>query len=42
MVVDRDTNEVFDAIAFDDSERLLLIGKIVPPNQIRFFTSVVS
>jgi superfamily II DNA or RNA helicase len=42
FVIDRDTNEVFDAIAFDDSERLLLIGKIVPPNQIRFFTSVVS
>jgi len=42
LVIDRDTNEVFDAIAFDDSERLLPIGKIVPPNQIRFFTSVVS
>lgn len=42
FVIDRDTNEVFDAIAFDDSERLLPIGKIVPPNQIRFFTSVVS
>jgi hypothetical protein len=42
FVIDRDTNEVFDAIAFDDSERLLPIGRIVPPNQIRFFTSVVS
>jgi hypothetical protein len=42
MIIDPDSNDVFDAIAFDDSKRLLPIGKLIPPNQIRFFTSVVS
>jgi Helicase conserved C-terminal domain/Type III restriction enzyme, res subunit len=42
MIIDPDSNDVFDAIAFDDSKRLLPIGKMIPPNQIRFFTSVVS
>lgn len=42
FVLDPDTNEVFDAPAFQDSERLIRIGTRTAPGEIRFFTSVVS
>jgi hypothetical protein len=42
MILDPDTNEIFDAPAFEDTQRLLKIGQRVASNQIRFFTSVVS
>jgi hypothetical protein len=42
MVLDPDTNEVFDAPAFQDTQRLLRLGTRTAPGEIRFFTSVVS
>lgn len=42
IILDPDTNEIFDAPCFEDTQRLLKIGILMPPNQIRFFTSVVS
>jgi hypothetical protein len=42
IILDPDTNEVFDAPCFEDTQRLLKVGILIPPNQIRFFTSVVS
>ena len=42
IILDPDTNEVFDAPCFEDTQRLLKVGILMPPNQIRFFTSVVS
>ena len=42
MIFDPDTSEIFDAPAFEDSQRLLKIGKRVAANKIQFFTSVVS
>ena len=41
MIVDPDTNEVFDAPAFEDNQRLLRVGT-KETNRIRFFTSVIS
>lgn len=42
LVLDPDTNEVFDASAFQDTQRLLRLGSLTKPGEIRFFTSVVS
>jgi len=42
IILDPDTNEVFDAPCFEDTQRLIRLGIFMPPNQIRFFTSVVS
>jgi hypothetical protein len=42
VVIDPDTNEVFDATAFQDTKRLLRLGTRTAPGEIRFFTSVVS
>jgi hypothetical protein len=42
IILDPDTNEVFDAPCFEDTQRLIRLGVFIPPNQIRFFTSVVS
>jgi hypothetical protein len=42
FVLDPDTNEVFDASAFQDTQRLLRLGIRTSPGEIRFFTSVVS
>lgn len=42
LVLDPDTKELFDASAFQDTQRLLRIGSLVEPGKIRFFTSVVS
>ena len=36
MILDPDTNEVFDAPAFEDNQRLLRIGT-KETNRIRFF-----
>jgi len=41
IIYDPDTREIFDAPMFEDSQRLLKIGEIVPPNTVRFFTSAV-
>jgi hypothetical protein len=41
FIFDPDTKEVFDAISFDDTSRLLRIG-VLAPGEIRYFTSVVS
>jgi hypothetical protein len=37
IILDPDTKEIFDAPLFDDSKRLVQIGELVPPNQVRFF-----
>jgi hypothetical protein len=42
VILDPDTNEIFDAPCFEDTQRLIRLGVFMPPNQIRFFTSVVS
>lgn len=42
LVLDPDTNEIFDASAFQDTKRLLRLGTRIGSNEIRFFTSVVS
>ena len=42
FVLDPDTNEVFDAPAFQDTQRLIRMGFRTAPGEIRFFTSVVS
>jgi hypothetical protein len=42
FVIDPDTNEVFDAPAFQDTQRLVRLGIRSAPGEIRFFTSVVS
>ena len=42
LVLDPDTNEIFDASAFQDTQRLLRLGSLVKAGEIRFFTSVVS
>jgi hypothetical protein len=41
LVIDPDTNQVFDFPAFEDSQRLIQIGLRTAPNEIRFFTSVM-
>jgi hypothetical protein len=42
MILDPDTNEVFDFLAFEDTQRLLKIGLRTSLGEIKFFTSVVS
>lgn len=42
LVLDPDTNEVFDASAFRDTNRLLRLGTRIGPSEIRFFTSVIT
>lgn len=37
IILDPDTREIFDAPLFDDSKRLVQIGELLPPNQVRFF-----
>jgi ERCC4-related helicase len=39
IILDPDTNEVFDAPAFEDTKRLIRLGIFLPPNQVQFFTS---
>lgn len=41
VVIDPDTNEVFDAPAFQDVQRLIKIGIRTSPGEIKFFTSTV-
>jgi hypothetical protein len=38
MIIDPDTNEVFDAPAFEDNQRLLRIGMRKSPTEIVWFT----
>lgn len=37
MILDPDTNEVFDYIAFEDTQRLLKLGMRTSPSEITFF-----
>lgn len=37
--IDPDTKEVFDGIAFEDKERLLRVGELTSPTQIRWLTT---
>ena len=39
IILDPDTNEIFDAPAFEDTGRLIRLGMYIPPNQIQFFTA---
>lgn len=40
FMIDPDTKEVFDGIAFEDDRRLLRMGQMTSPNQIRWITLV--
>jgi hypothetical protein len=40
MLIDPDTNEIFDLPSFDDTKRLIKLGTKVAPGEIRFFTPV--
>ena len=42
FIMDSTTNEIFDYPAFADSNRLIKIGIISKPGELKFFTSVVS
>jgi hypothetical protein len=42
LLLDPDTNEIFDLPAFEDTQRLVRLGLRSSPGEIRFFTSVVS
>jgi type I site-specific restriction endonuclease len=42
LLLDPDTNEIFDLPAFEDTQRLVRLGIRSSPGEIRFFTSVVS
>ena len=42
LVLDPDTNEIFDYLSFEDTKRLIRLGIRTAPGEIRFFTSVVS
>jgi hypothetical protein len=42
LILDPDTNQIFDFPAFEDSRRLIQLGLRTSPGEIRFFTSVVS
>jgi hypothetical protein len=42
ILIDPDTNQVFDYPAFEDSKRLIQLGLRTAPGEIRFFTSVIS
>jgi hypothetical protein len=41
LILDPDTNEIFDYISFEDTKRLIRLGIRTAPGEIRFFTSVV-
>lgn len=41
IVIDPDTNQVFDFASFEDSQRLIQIGLRTAPGEIRFFNSVI-
>jgi hypothetical protein len=38
MILDPDTNDIFDAPAFEDSFRLIKIGMRSSPTEIKWFT----
>lgn len=40
LLIDPDTNEIFDLPSFDDTKRLIKLGTRVAPGEIRFFTPV--
>lgn len=40
LLIDPDSNEVFDLPSFEDTQRLIRLGKRVSPGEIRFFTPV--
>jgi hypothetical protein len=40
LLIDPDTNEVFDLPSFDDTQRLIRLGVRVSPGEIRFFTPI--
>lgn len=40
LLIDPDTNEIFDLPSFEDTQRLIRLGKRVSPGEIRFFTPV--
>jgi hypothetical protein len=42
FILDPDTLEVFDFMAFEDTRRLLRIGIQTSKEELKFFTSVVS
>jgi len=42
MIFDRDSGELFDFVAFEDTRRLLKIGQRIGEGKIKFFTSTVS
>jgi hypothetical protein len=42
LLLDPDTNEIFDLPSFEDTQRLIKLGIRTAPGEIRFFTSVVS
>ena len=37
MILDPDTNDIFDAQAFEDNNRLLRLGLRTAPNEIKWF-----
>jgi hypothetical protein len=37
MIIDPDTNEIFDAEAFEDNNRLIRLGTRIAPNEIKWF-----
>jgi hypothetical protein len=41
IVLDPDTNQVFDYASFEDSKRLIQLGIRTAPGEIRFFSSVI-
>jgi len=41
VVLDPDTNQIFDYASFEDSRRLIQIGLRSAPGEIRFFSSVI-
>lgn len=40
LILDPDTNEIFDFPAFDDTKKLILLGMRTAPGEIRFFPPV--
>jgi hypothetical protein len=42
FILDPDTNEIFDFLAFEDTRRLLRLGIRSAPGEIRFFTSTLT
>lgn len=41
LILDPDTNQVFDFASFEDSQRLIQVGLRSAPGEIRFFSSVI-